>query len=423
LFFSAGRPSQADSKRGIVLFLVGTYFFLMFLAALRAEPMVQGIYEFRRIMVPQLLSFVLACRGFRGIADFRRFLLALTVLALIVGLFCFWDVFFDINLLHSDMLQKPEYTHNRQIRRFGSIFLNPNLLGGFVVLLFSPMLALFLERQNVRIKALLGATLLALLFCLVQTQSRAPMGTFVGMIALFLVTPVSGLSRTRRFVVVFATVAVFAIVMPGFLRHSTTRFDTIDEEESLSEVSRASIWKYTEAIISDNPILGIGFGETQFLDAMGRTDFERRFGRESLDNPHNSYLQAAVYAGLPALVAFLFANSVLLFKSWKSARHAAAGPGAAKEMFGLSVGITAFLVCSYPDMHLFTFNVAPIYWLFFGLLLWFSTRTGGSDPGENHAFDDAEKRNGRSRRLQATHAPRRSAAKARQADSRQNDDR
>ena len=423
LFFSGERPSQADAKRGTVLFLVGTYFCLMFLAALRAEPRVQGLYEFRRIMVPQVLTFALGCRGFRSIVDFRRFLLALTVLALIVGLFCFWDVFFDINLLHGDVLDKPEYTHNRRIGRFGSIFLNPNLLGAFVVLLFSPLLALFLERQNFRIKALLGATLLALLFCLVETQSRASMGAFVAMIALFVVGPVSGLSRTRRFAAVLAALALFAIFMPGFLNHSTKRFNTIDAEESLDVVSRASVWKYTEGIISDNPILGIGFGESQFLAAMGKTDFQERFGRQSLDNPHNSYLQAAVYAGVPALAAFLLANLVLLFKSWKAARHAAGGAGAAKEMFGLSVGITAFLVCSYPDMHLFTFNVAPLYWLFFGLLLSFSTRTGASDPGKILAVDDGRKANARSRRLKATRSSRRSVrAKARSADPRQNGD-
>lgn len=423
LLFGGSRPSQADSKRGVVLALVGAYFFLMFVSALRAVPLVQGLYEFRRIMVPQILTFALACRGFKSTADYRRFLLALTVLALIVGLFCFWDVFFDIDLLHSDMLHKPEYTHNRRMGRFGSIFLNPNLLGAFVVLLFAPLLVLFLERQTFRTKALLGTALLALLYCLVETQSRAPLGAFAGMIVLFVVGPVTGLSRGRRFAAVLVALASFAVFMPGFLNHSTERFDTINAEESLDEVSRASVWKYTEAIISDNPILGIGFGESQFLAAMGKSDFEERFGRQSLDNPHNSYLQAAVYAGLPALAAFLLANLVLLVKSWKAARHAAGGAGSAKEIFGLAVGITAFLVCSYPDMHLFTFNVAPLYWLFFGLLLSFSTRTGASDPGEILGVGDGRKANIRSRRPKPTRSSRRSVrANARSPDSRQNGD-
>ena len=156
--------------------------------------------------------------------------------------------------------------------------------------------------------------------------------------------------------------------MPGFIKHSIQRFDTLKTEESQESVSRAAVWPYTENLVLSHPFLGIGFGETQFLAAMSESDFLERYGQQSLDNPHNSYLQAAVYAGIPALGLFVLANLALLVKSWKATRRPRPGTPAT-EIFGLAVGIAGFLICMYPDMHLFTSTVGPLYWLFFGLLL------------------------------------------------------
>ncbi len=362
-----------------VLFLIGSYFALMLVSALRADPLMQGIMDFRRIMIPQLLALALALRGFENIDEYRRFLTCLTVLVLIVGVFCFWDVFFDINVLHSDMLYKPEYFHNRRLGRFGSILLNPNLLGAFVVLLFSPLLALFLKGRTRVHKAYLLGVLLALLFCLIQTQSRAPLAAFAGAVALFILGPVGGISRSRRFAAAAMTAVFLAIAIPGFLEHATERFDSLDREETVEAVSRASTWKYTRMLIAEAPLLGVGFGESQFLAAMATTDFEERFGMQSLDNPHNSYLQAAVYAGIPAVAAFLLANLVLLIRAFRASRAAVADGHHSAEIFGLAVGLTGFLVCAYPDMHLFTANLGPLYWLFCGLLLSLVTRRFAAD--------------------------------------------
>ena len=72
---------------------------------------------------------------------------------------------------------------------------------------------------------------------------------------------------------------------------------------------------YTVRIINDHPIAGIGFGEPQFVRAMQDYGFEQEFGVATLDAPHNSYLQAAVYAGIPTVLAFLIANGLLILKA------------------------------------------------------------------------------------------------------------
>ena len=188
----------------------------------------------------------------------------------------------------------------------------------------------------------------------------------------------------RRFGMFAIFAGVLVLFMPGFLEHSIERFSSLENETSEEGRTRQTTWEYTWRIIAEQPIWGIGFGEGQYRSAMAATDFVDRFGLESLDNPHNSYLQAAVYAGIPALAAFVLANLTLIahgFRASTSAAKGAAGPAA----FGLTVGIIGFLLSIYPDMHLFTWTVAPVYWVFAGLLLSLISNVGSGGAAETTA--------------------------------------
>jgi O-antigen ligase len=181
-------------------------------------------------------------------------------------------------------------------------------------------------------------------------------------------------------------VLVFTLFMPGFYEKATKRFDVDSQSPIASETSEAAegrsretTWLYTVRIIADHPLFGIGFGESQFMRFMIAYGFQEEYGEESLDAPHNSYLQAAVYAGIPALIAFLLANAALL-------RRAAlvlsrdAEEEKVNMVFGLAVGIVGFLACIFTDIQLFAENVASVYWIFFGLLLSLLTSAPKAEP-------------------------------------------
>jgi O-antigen ligase len=369
LLLNRAPPLPPDRLRKGIGWLIAGYFILMLIAALRAEPMLSGIFDFRRIVFPQILSLVLGLRAFRTPEEYRRFLLALTVPILIIALFSFWDIFFQRWLLHSDMLYTPEYFANRRAGRSGSLLLNPNYLGALVVLTFPPLFVLALTEQVRRARISIGVVLLALIFCLVETQSRAPVAAFAVAVLLLVLGPAGRISRRRRLAGLAGTILVFATFMPGFLQHASERFGAQGYEESEEVVSRPSVWRYTQRIIAEHPLLGIGLGESQFLAAMDQTDFATRYGRSSLDNPHNSYLQAAVYAGVPSVMLLVAANLLVLWKGTRIAWSDASRSTQSGAIFGLTVSLTGFLICIYPDMHLFTQNVAPVYWLLFGWLL------------------------------------------------------
>lgn len=370
VFLFLARP-PARPMRGpyrTIVFLVGLYFALMFVSVLRSDPLLPAVFEFRRVIIPQILAFLVAVQLFGEAEQYRRFFLCLTALVIVIGMFDFWDIFFDRWILYSDVLNDPMYWANRKQGRFGSVFLNPNYLGAFVVLIFPVLFAYSVDNQRMRWRLWCWVGLMALAFCLVETQSRGPLLAFAVALVLLALAPVGKLSRMRRIGMFSLFAGILVLFMPGFIEHSIERFSTLENESSQEERSRQTTWDYTSRIIADQPIGGIGFGEGQFRSAMAATDFEERYGLESLDNPHNSYLQAAVYAGIPAVLVFLLANLTLVFHGFRVSMSAGTRPDA-PAAFGLAVGIIGFLLSIYPDMHLFTWTVGPVYWVFAGLLL------------------------------------------------------
>ena len=346
---------------------------LLFLAALRSDPVMYGVFEFRREIVAQIIAFVIALRGLRSPEDYRRFFMCLMALTLIVAVFVFWDLFFDRWLLFSERLYKPEYGTSRKHGRYGSFFLNPNYLGSFSILIF-PAAFIWMLNEKVRSAKLLGAIgILAVAFCLVETQSRGPLIAFGAALPLLLLGPGGSISRTKRLAVFVPFALTFFLLMPGFFEHATRRFETLDQEMSMTSRGRQSTWDYTWRIIGNNAISGIGYGENQFIRAMQAYGFEDEFGKSTLHHPHNTYLQMTVYAGAPAVLAFLFANCLLLLNGVRVLLQ----PHDNEDtliVLGPVVGISAFLIVIYPHNHMFAQNVASVYWVFFGLLLSLSTK-------------------------------------------------
>jgi O-antigen ligase len=382
VFLLFDRPSASPRRPpyGAVCYLVGLYFLLLLSSTFRSDPMMAGIADFRIRIVPQIIAFVLAMRGVQSHKDLHRFVMCLAALAVIVGLFVFWDLFFDRWLIASEMLSKPEYWLNRKNGRYGSLFLNPNYLGAFVVLIFPTVFVWTLGVRG-KLKLVGGLGLMMLIFSLVETQSRGPLLAFGVVLLLLLVGLAGEISRTRRVAIFLPFVMLLALLMPGFFEHASERFDKVDQEMSTDSArTRQTIWEYTMRAISDHPLAGIGFGEQQFVSVI-RDDygFERTYGEESLDNPHNSYLQMTVYAGFPVLLVFLLANGLLLFGAVRSIVGVRPGPQT-QIVFGLAVGAFGFLIACYPDMHLFTQTLAPVYWVVFGLLLSLATEVSHPVP-------------------------------------------
>ena len=148
LFAYAPRRNPSVGVNKLILSLISIYFILLFYSALRGITVLDGLNNFRRIMIPQILAFWIASKSFRQGEDFIRFFFHFMILIVMIGLFTFWDVIYDRIILHSDVLGNAEYWLNRKHGRFGSFFLNPNDLGGFCVLVFPAIFLLALKQRT-----------------------------------------------------------------------------------------------------------------------------------------------------------------------------------------------------------------------------------------------------------------------------------
>jgi hypothetical protein len=366
LFLSGTAKDLPEQKDRSILFLGFLYFFLMFFSGMRGYAVTEGLFEFRRVMVPQIITFMLAYKGFKNKEDYKRFFFYFMAFLIIIGLVTFWDVFFDRSLLKSDMLNKPEYWSNRRAGRFGSFFLNPNLMGAFAVLVFPVMfLRTFLE--EIKWKRIFCAVgLLALSFSLIETQSRGPLLGIVLSLLFLIAIPTKNLSFAKKIGYLMFFLTVFYLFMPGFFEHVTERFDAVKSEARVPTVSRRVMWSFTERIIGDYPFAGIGFGEKQYIEYALRYGFKEEYLSMPLDNPHNSYLEIAVYAGIPALLIFILFNIVVMKKGLRFI-WAHKGGEISLYLAGLLAGIAGFLASAYVDMHMFSPTVAPVYWMASGL--------------------------------------------------------
>jgi O-antigen ligase len=383
-FLILNNPSVKQSVRSnrLILFLLILYFLLFFYSGLRGYTFEDGINNFRRYIIPQITAFLVSYRGFNKKEDYERFLFHFMTLLIIIGLFTFWDLFFDRWILHSDTLRSMTYLSGRKHGRFGSFFLNPNYLGAFAVLVFPVVfIRALLEKENLkRIYCWIGV--LALAFALVETQSRGPLLGFVVSLFFFVFIPTKGFSMFKKIAFICAFLFVFYLFLPGFFEHATERFSMIESEMAEDTKSRNTVWSYTFDIIRDYPIFGIGLGETQYFKYMIAYGFIEEFLSRPLDNPHNSYLQIAVQAGIPSLFIFVFLNFLLikkgiytLFKSKKSEMGLI--------LTGFVSGMCGFLIANVAGSFMFVESNAPAFLVVFGLVFSIINLIGSNKNYEN----------------------------------------
>ena len=368
LFVGAPKKTARSGVHRLLAVLMGLYFILLFYSALRGLTLIDGLNNFRRFMVPQFLTLWIAQRGFRKAEDYQRFFSFMIVLLILIGLFTFWDVFFDRILLKSASINSPEYYVNRKNGRFGSFFLNPIDLGDFTVLLLPIMLLVARVQRALPRRIILWAGLMLFAFAFVKTQSRGPMIGCLVSVILFALLPYKKFPLRRRIASILMMVLLLSVFLPGFYETATRRFANIEQETSLNDVSRRSTWDHViDKLILPHPLFGIGLGEAKFIRSMHETGFVDEFG-STLDNPHNSYLEIALAAGFPAALIFVVVNLLVIGTNISFMRRNVEEERSLL-LLGLTSGIGGFLIATITGQDMFRISVAPVYWLMVGLCI------------------------------------------------------
>ena len=274
-------------------------------------------------------------------------------------------------------------------RAFGPFF-NPNLLAATAILLAPVMLALMLraERPGERLGAGAG-TLLFIAALLVSGSRGGALSLVVGGLAFAGVAAVRGLRLDRRRMLAVAGLVIallpvlwlFRVPMLGRLAHipGTPALAPGSPAATASQRSntfRVLVWRATAHIVRAKPVLGTGAGTFRF--ALPRYTLA---GYTQM--AHESYLQIAAEAGVPALLAWLCALGFAM------ARLVSRRRGTPDWLLpGIAGGLVAAMAHNLVDYSWSVTGTALPFWALLGAAV---ALTPGADK-VNVQQEDAETR-------------------------------
>jgi O-Antigen ligase len=236
------------------------------------------------------------------------------------------------------------------IPRATGTFSNPNVLGGYLLLLLP--IGLMASAYVTRIRGLWAAVALGGglgFLAIVFTFSRA--AVLMSLVAIGLGVLVSDV-RYRRWLIVVVVLLAVAI---GALAGSCG-------SDSTASYGRTEEWKATFEVIRDNPVWGIGLGRLGFVLHADNPASTAR-------HAHNLWLTWWAEAGTGAFIAWVWLTLALL---WRCLRAALRGSAAARTGLVALVGFFGFSMLDHPAN---TDRVALAFWIVAGFA------AAAADPG------------------------------------------
>lgn len=182
-----------------------------------------------------------------------------------------------------------------QQSRFSGFLRNPNRFAYYALLVFWAAILLFSVVERRRL-----FSLVVMLFCtamIIMSLSRGAIGgLLIGWLAFFFFSPGKS-GGFGKFLMV--SISILTVVLFGdFFVDLGPRFSRDTLQNSGSSLARLSLWASSIESISAHPVLGVGLGS---LDGVtGEEGF-------SIHDPHNIFLFAMQFFGIPGIMLLLIA--------------------------------------------------------------------------------------------------------------------
>lgn len=250
-----------------------------------------------------------------------------------------------------------------QAMRATSTSIDPNVLGGLLMVTASLTVPQLFRGGSVWRRGLLLPLLAALGWCLLLTLSR---GSWVGLAAAMIFV---GTLKYRRMWLLMLVLAAGVFLLPeaeGYVAHLISGLELRDKAAAMR------IGEYTDAIklISQYPIFGIGFGQSPTIDLYLGVS--------------NVYLLIAEETGLLGLGAYLLTLAVV-FQQGMRRLLTCTDPWLQAALAGLLAALAAACTAGILDHYFFNLvfpHMTALYWLLAGLVLVIVRLP--DEPGEAH---------------------------------------
>jgi putative inorganic carbon (HCO3(-)) transporter len=257
--------------------------------------------------------------------------------------------------------------------RMFSMFDNPNLFGGYLILIFPLGVFYAINKCSLKKISLLIFAMLSIV-ALILSRSKNSWIAFA-ILLIFMGTFLSIFNSRHNyktfikslnwkwicvcaisFMIIFFLFNIYLKkenglgLLGGFLNWNTLKSDI-----------RFPLWKYTIQVVEDFPLWGVGVGEFTFI--FQKYSLGHTFSKVECYQAHNYFLQIAAEMGLIGLYAFLWILWRIVIKGLYIMRG--------KQDFiklGLWFGIIGFISTFFGDGYLWSIEMQLLFWLFIALL-------------------------------------------------------
>lgn len=307
-----------------------------------------------------ILFFYLVVNNFRSFRDIRLFIFTLIAVGAVLSLYGIYQYLVGFQEL-AKYISKMSVSVDIPSRVF-TIFISPNHLAGFLIMIIPLAFVLTLNTKKSWKKIAVLTALILMLDCVFLTYSRG------GWISLGLVIAVIGVGYTSikrkdalinlALVAILVMITAFSINAIGntLSPHSASYTPLSTSQSVLSAQGRFMLWKGAMRIIETHPLRGMGLG------AFASVYPFFQYGGLYSKHVHNVYLEVFAETGILGISSFLTVFFLILLNGVRLAKKKQA---VLNELgIALLAGSLGFMVHSLVD---FEWSMAAAGLLFWGI--------------------------------------------------------
>ncbi len=312
-----------------------------------------SFYNYINLVGVYLLTYLLTGQLVREEEQLRRVVEALTLAAVLVVAYGFYQFIFGIDI--SDMKWVDGNAFPELRKRVFSTWENPNILAGYLDEAIALAFAFFLDARDRTTRLLLGGGILALAACLAMTYARGACLAVAAVLALY------GVFRDWRVLLGCLAVGGAALLLdPLLAERLASAFTTADTSAEM----RLALWESTLDMIFDHPLLGIGWGA--YWMVYPAYDFYINDPAVMIVHAHNVYLNYAAEIGVPGALAWCAAFFGVMVSSL---RRGLTGASSFLTSFRLGLGLALATVAlgGLTDDVIFNIPTSMLLWMTFAL--------------------------------------------------------
>jgi putative inorganic carbon (HCO3(-)) transporter len=264
--------------------------------------------------------------------------------------------------------------------RMFSLFDNPNLFGGYLILMFPLVIFKAINKPPLK-SMLLSIFAIFSVISIILSRSKtswiafALLLVFIGIFFFVSYARKEGFKSSVKIlnwkwicvfviglVIIFGSFYIYLKKGKVLEMLSEDLKTYIPNKQESSLHIRLQLWKHAIQIVEDFPLFGVGIGRFNF--ALPKyCPYENIWCNRDHFHPHNYFLLISGELGLIGLYAFLWILGVIFIEGLQIIRG--------KQDFsklGIWFGIIGFILTFFGDGYLWNIEMQLMFWLFIGLL-------------------------------------------------------